>query len=114
MDIITAKAVASVTASGISQQAVNLGSIIQIITQILQGLSACNPTAPAVHAALTNPTPMQERTAERLVRRMFRRQPALQESILEGIYATGRASTIEETSEMYRQANGVAPVAQPA
>ena len=97
MSLLQAKAQAVVTASGVDPKAINIGSILSIIQQILQGLSLCSgitgtpPTAAKVHQTLANPNPRQQRQARRLVRQEFRRQPLLQDHVLDGVYATGKA-----------------------
>jgi|ERR1700722_238610 len=116
--LLQAKADAVVAASGLNPGAVNLGSVLQIIEQILSGLALCPglgviapPTAATVHGALSAPTPQQARTAKRLVRREFRRQPQIWENVLEGLYATGKAMSVADSSALFKEVNGVAPSA---
>lgn len=89
--------------------ALNFGAILAFITQLLQGLSLCPTTPASVHGAISNPTPMQQRRAQRLARQTFRRDPIMQETILEGTYAVGKTTTEAEAVAMYQQANGRPP-----
>lgn len=89
--------------------ALNFGSILAFITQLLQGLSICPTTPASVHASISNPTPMQQRRAQRLARQTFRRDPIMQETILDGTWAVGKQTTEQEAVAMYQQANGRPP-----
>ena len=111
-DIIAQKATMVQKESGLSQKAVNFGSILTFITQLFQGLSKCPATSgtpAAVHGAISNPTRQQTRVAERLARQNFRRDPVAQESVLHGMYAVGKTTTEPEAVAMYTVANGRAP-----
>lgn len=106
MQLITAKATQVSQATGIT----GLQGIIQVILQVFQAFSACGtPTAPAVHQSISNPDRQQERALERVVRRNFRRNPAVQQVVLDGVLQVGSTSTVEETSQMYHEANGRPP-----
>jgi hypothetical protein len=99
---ITAKATAVSQATGIT----GITSIIAVIEQLFQAFTLCaTPTAASVHSMISNPTRPQERALDRIVRRNFRRNPAAQQIVLDGIMQVGSTSTVAETSAMWSEAN---------
>lgn len=107
MTTITAKAKLAATSAGLSPQ-FDVTSIISIIMQVFQALSACNPTAPKVHQAISSPGPLQRISLRRTVRAHVS-NPALRQSVEEAVLHVGKTSTQKETSDMYAEAVGTPP-----
>lgn len=106
MITITAKAQSVSKSTGIT----DIGSIINTILQIFKAFSACGtPSASVVHQSISTPNRSQERALERVVRRNFRWNPAVQQIVLEGVLTVGQSSSISDTSAMYLEANGISP-----
>lgn len=107
MVTITAKAKTVATDAGLNPS-FDITGIIGIITQIFQALSACNPTAPAVHRSITRPGILQRRAMKRAIREEID-NPASRPHIEDAVLKVGASSTQDETSAMYQEAVGAPP-----
>ncbi len=107
MAVITNKAKAVVSAANLGPN-FDLTQIIAIIQQVFQAISACNPTAPKVHQAISNPGPLQKISLRRTVRAHVP-NVALRQTVEEGVLKVGKASSQADTSAMYEEAVGTKP-----
>ena len=107
---ISAKALAVSQATGIT----GISGIIGVILQILNSFTTLcgTPTAASVHQLISAPNRMQERAAQRIVRRNYRGNPAAQSLIADGLIQVGSSSTVQDTTAMYAESHPGAPPLQ--
>jgi hypothetical protein len=95
-----------------------LAMIIALLKSLMGGLGICNPPTPgptptpvppAVHEAITNPTPWHQRVLEHTTYREVRRArlpSSMELPIIEATLAVGAACSQADTDALWRESRG--------